>query len=196
MSKWTKRQDARTMQIRKPNGRSAAIVEFVAANPGSHAKAIRAAIGCTAHNGLITYCVNTGKLWPSGRKRDTRYYATRELAQANDARHRAEFDRASMERAAQAERAATLRKRARRHASGARPVNTRPGACTPLEPEATLSESVKYTRALAPPGRFDADPTQSPMIFRGLGIGAYEDTGSAISRAYATKTSGKQPEAA
>jgi hypothetical protein len=138
------------------NGHVAAIVAFIAAHPGCTAPQIEAHIGLGPSNGLLSYCVKQGRVFQSGRRRFFRYYTTAALACANDAMHKAEAAALISESKARTRRRDQLRSRARRHARGAKPVNTRPSQClVRLEPEVLLAGDVKITTIKAPPGRFE-----------------------------------------
>lgn len=138
------------------NGRCAQIVAFVAAHPGTTAPEIERAVGLCQNSGLLAYCVNVGKVFRAGRRRSLHYYATEALATANDAKHHAEAAARTAESVKATARQDQLRKRAKRHAAGVKPVNTRPrDAIVRLEPEVRLAGNVRITSVKAPPGRFE-----------------------------------------
>lgn len=138
------------------NGRVAAIVAFVAAHPGCTAPQIEAHVGIGPRNGLLAYCISKGRVFQSGRRRFFHYYATAELARANDAKHRAEVEKSIAETRARVARKDQIRRRAKRHATGAKPVPTRPrDGIVRLDPEVRIAGNVKVTIAKAPPGRFE-----------------------------------------
>lgn len=143
------------MSTDKRNGACARIVAFVAANPGCTSPQIEAAFNIGANNGLLVYCVKSGKVFKSGRRRLFRYYATEALAIANDERNRAEAAASIAATAARVARQDQLRKRAKRHTEGAAPINTRPrDGIVRLDPDVRLAGDVKITVAKAPPDRF------------------------------------------
>lgn len=138
------------------NGRCAAIAAFVAANPGCTAPQIEAAFNIGSHNGLLVYCVSSGKIFRSGRRRFFRYYATEALATANDAIHKAEAAALIATTQDRIQRQDQLRKRGKRHTEGAKPVHTRPrDGIVRIDPDVRIDGNVKLTIAKAPPGRFE-----------------------------------------
>ena len=137
------------------NGRSRAIFEFVAAHPGCLRADIDVAIGANRNNGLLSYCVSTGKVFKAGPNCLPRYYPTRELAEAFDGKLRADAQRSRVEREQRQHREGNTRKRGRRHAAGATRPNTRPDCHVHIEPTARIADAVRITFAKAPPGRYE-----------------------------------------
>lgn len=166
------------------NGRTEAVVAYVRAHPGCTAPTIEAALGIKCNSGLLSYCLSTGRIFRCGRRRWFAFYATEEEASRNAPRHEAEIARHLAEVKAARDQRAQLRKRGRRHASGARPRNTRPvEQVVHVAPEVRLAGDVKITVAKAPPGRFEVE--RAPSVFGR--IGQYEKTGSAVERQYERK---------
>lgn len=135
------------------NGKTALIVAYVASNPGCNRAQLLA--GCRAtdpHWAMPTYCTKIGAIHAAGPRSSRQYYPTAEQATAEHQRIVA----AVMQRRADKRRAAWIqanaRRRARRHASGSRPTNTRPGQhAVMLDPGVTFAPDVRIT--IAPPMR-------------------------------------------
>ena len=135
------------------NGASAQIAAFVAAHPGCTREHLLAGLGIDdEHWAMPTYCAKVGLIFAAGPRGSRRYFPTADMAQA---RHQAIVD-AVLERRQAKKRAAwkrdNLRKRAQRHASGSRAIDTRPGHHGyALGPGVKLAPDVRIT--IAPPMR-------------------------------------------
>lgn len=135
------------------NGASARIVAFVAEHPGCSRDRLLAGLGVEdEHWAMPTYCVKAGLIFAAGPRGSQQFFPTAEMARA---RHAAIVDAALQRRQAK-KRAAwkrdNLRKRAQRHASGSRAIDTRPGHHGyALGPGVKLAPDVRIT--IAPPMR-------------------------------------------
>ena len=138
---------------RAKNGAMERIVAFVRLHPGCTRREILAHLGSDdPHNGMPTYCVNVGLIFKAGPRGSSRFYPTKDQADAADAKVRDEVERRKRHRVMQRHALDNLRKRARRAEDGQRMRNTRPGQMiVQLEPGVTLARDVKIT--IAPPIR-------------------------------------------
>lgn len=125
------------------------IVGYVRSNPGCRRSDILAAIGTDdERNALPSYCRRMGLIFAAGPRGSQRYYPTVEQAVGADASIRAQVKAERERKRRQANAVDNLRKRARRIAAGAKPVNTRPGRMgIELPPGATLHPNVRLTIA-------------------------------------------------
>lgn len=166
------------------SSRCAEVTAFVHTNPGCSGTDINERFP-NLSTGLLTYCVSRGILFLSGRRRFYRYYASADMASANDARHKAD---AAAHIASRVERTAIqeqLRRRARRHDSGVKPINTRPSETRlRIDPGVSISPVVKFTAC--PSGRDTryTVTTVAEPLFSTLGLGRYLKRDTAIQRAY------------
>lgn len=142
------------------NGRGAAMIAWIAAHPGRTGKEVCEAAGVTIKNGLLSYLVARGKVFASGPTHWQRYYPTAEEAQANHEALCREAREHVRRKQAETHRLGTIRKRARRHAQGVKPVNCRTAdICDIKLPDGVvLSPTVRILIAPAPRDRFTPDP--------------------------------------
>jgi hypothetical protein len=135
------------------NGKAGKIVAYVQAHPGCTRAQLLADCGAPdEHWAMPTYCSRVGLIHPAGPRGSLRYYPTAEQAAAEHPRIVA----AVKQRRAEKRRAAWIqenaRRRAKRHANGSRPTNTRPGRhAVMLDPGARFAPDVRVV--IAPPMR-------------------------------------------
>lgn len=133
------------------NGMAARIVACVAAHPGCTRATLSAVCGLRSNSAMPTYCTRQGTIFAAGKRHSLRYYPTREQAEAMHDRLVAETTSSVAEKRKRANAACQIRRRARRHAAGCTPANTRRDVLIALDPGVVISPDVRIT--IAPPMR-------------------------------------------
>ena len=166
------------------NGLSDRIRDYVLAHEGCTPDDIARDVGVNLKGGMLTYCKYTGRVFSAGPRNWQRYYSTAELARAADTVLRAEFARHTRERIERNHKLDNAKKKAVRHATGSRAIDTRPKAKkVPLPPGSYVVNGIRMVIAPAPKDmRFTVESVTEPM-FSLLGIGRYLSRDTAIQRA-------------
>jgi hypothetical protein len=136
------------------NGVAKQIAEYVAEHPGCTRADMLAALGRDMSDAMPTYARHAGLIFAAGPRCSQRYYQTQQQAQEADQGLREDAKRQRKEKVAEQHRKCNLRRRARRQANGARLINSRPGACVPIDADVVLRRdggdavTAKRSRAL------------------------------------------------
>lgn len=138
------------------NGKTIAVRDWVAQNPGRTASEIAAAIGIPTSSGTVAYATKLGLIFASGPRNWHRYYATAVLAAAAHDGICAHAKATRDLKKKDTWRRGQIKRRGKYHAAGHEPLNTRHNGLQ-LPIGATISPRVKVTIAPSPKGRFEPD---------------------------------------
>ena len=140
---------------RATNGKSAAIVRFVAAHPGCTRAEILAGLGISGCASLLTQCADLGKIHRAGPRHGARYYPTRAEAEAVHDGMVREAARRRKEREKRHAREYAVRKRVARILAGKMPRESASGRMLFAMPQGvTLAPDVRITIAKPMPDRW------------------------------------------